>query len=432
MLSREENELLTRTGPGTPCGALLRSYWLPAALSEELPAGGAPHHIRLLGEDLVLFRDDGGQPGLLGLHCPHRGADLSYGRVEDGGLRCIYHGWLFDIRGRCLAQPSEPAGTEFKDKVRHLAYPCRETAGIIFAYMGPGEPPYLPAYEPFTVPSDHRYVTKLYHECNYLQALEGNMDPSHTSFLHRQLDAPSDSKRPVGGTDGKLPMHFYIQDSAPRIETEETDFGARIVSIRQGESGKTYFRSHNFVLPAISTVVGPMGGDGYYMFWHVPIDDTRHWRYEIMFRRSAPLDAGDWKRINEIRAEVMEDYKPFRNKSNRYLQDRESMKTWSFSGMGRIFNVQDVAVVEGCGPIFDRTKEYLGSSDRALVTCRRLLLRGIREVQAGKTPAHVIRDPERNRFPHIVVSSELIDSPDWKDHLNRKISDLTSAVPRSQ
>ena len=428
MLTKEENDLLTLTGPGTTAGALLRSYWQPAALSEELPPDGAPLHIRLLSEDLVLFRDDQGRPGLLGLHCPHRGADLSMGRIENGGLRCLYHGWLFDVNGACLEQPSEPADSEFRHKVCHLAYPCREVAGIIFAYLGPGTPPLLPAYEPFAVPSGHRYVTKLFHGCNYFQAAEGNMDPSHTSFLHRQLDAPADLKRPVAGTNGTLPMHFYIQDSAPHIETEETDFGARIVSLRQTKEGKVYFRVHNFILPSICTVVGPMGGDGYYMFWHVPIDDTHHWRYEIMFRRSAPLDDKDWKRIHEIRAEVGEDYKSIRNKANGYLQDREAMKTWSFSGMGRIFNVQDVAIVEGSGTILDRTKEYLGSSDKALITCRRLFFKALRDVQAGKQAPHVIREPHANDLSHIMVLSELIDSPHWKEHLNKRIKDQPSAA----
>ena len=161
MLTKEENEQLTRVGPGTPMGDLMRRYWQPAALSEELPNGGAPLPVRLLGEDLVLFRDDQGRAGLLGIHCSHRGADLSYGRVEDGGLRCIYHGWLYDIHGRCLDQPGEPGGGEHKDSIRHTAYPCEERGGIILAYMGPGDPPLLPNYEFFKVPKANRKAHKL-------------------------------------------------------------------------------------------------------------------------------------------------------------------------------------------------------------------------------------------------------------------------------
>src|SRR5262245_38065577 len=185
MLTREENDLLTQIGPGTPGGALIRRYWQPAALSEELPPGGAPLPVRLLGEDLVLFRDEDGRPGLLGLHCAHRGADLSYGRLEDGGLRCLYHGWLYDVTGRCLEQPGEPAGSTFKDRVRQPAYPCQETGGVILAYLGPGEPPLLPGYELFQAPAEHQFSpTKSLHECSYLQANEGNIDPSHLPFLH--------------------------------------------------------------------------------------------------------------------------------------------------------------------------------------------------------------------------------------------------------
>src|SRR6266851_3645158 len=156
MVTQAQNEQLTQTGPGTPMGELLRRYWQPAALSEELPPGGGAIPVRLLGEDLVLFRDGEGRPGLLGLHCAHRGADLSYGRLEDGGLRCLYHGWLYDRQGRCLEQPGEPAGSTFHERIRHTAYPCQEVAGIIFAYLGPGEPPLLPAYGPLVAPEAHR------------------------------------------------------------------------------------------------------------------------------------------------------------------------------------------------------------------------------------------------------------------------------------
>ena len=383
MLSREENELLTHTGPGTPGGELLRRFWQPVALSEELPPGSEPRPVRIMGEDLVLFRDDECQPGLMGLHCPHRGADLSFGRVEGGGLRCLYHGWLFDRSGRCLDQPSEPPHSQFKQKVRHLAYPCQEAGGLIFTYMGPGDPPLLPAYEPLTISPEHICVLKCLHECNYFQANEGNLDPCHTSFLHRQLDAPPDLKRPVKGTDGKLPMHYYILDAAPEIELEETNYGLRIFSLREGKEGRSYFRVTNFIFPNMATIVGPMSGDGYNLYIHVPIDDDHHWRYDVTFRRSAPLDETDWKRFREIRAELTEDYRPIRNQRNRYLQDREAMRSWSYAGMGRIFNVQDMAIVEGQGPVVNRTEEHLGSNDKVIIGARRMVLKAIRDLQAG-------------------------------------------------
>src|SRR3990170_6189494 len=202
MISREENNLLTQTGSGTACGDLMRRYWQPIALSEELPPGGAPLRVTVLGEELVLFRDDRGRPGLLGLHCSHRGTDLSYGRVENGGLRCIYHGWLYDVCGRVIEQPGEPGGGANRDQIRHRAHPCRESGGVILTYMGPGEPPLLPDYEFLAVPEEQRTVTKILYSCNYLQGNEGNIDPVHLSFLHQFLSEDKvPPQRVVRGAD---------------------------------------------------------------------------------------------------------------------------------------------------------------------------------------------------------------------------------------
>ena len=427
MLTQEENDLLACTGPGTPGGTLLRRYWQPVGFVRGAGGERSPLPVRILSEDLVLFRDDRGRPGLLGLHCSHRRADLSYGRVENGGLRCLYHGWLYDIHGNCLEQPCEPAGRDFRNKVHHPAYACQEIGGLIFAYMGSGEPPLLPAYEPLHAPSGHRLVTKIFHECNYFQANEGNLDPSHVSFLHRQSNVPQNLKRTVKGTDGKLPLALYATDPAPEIETEETDFGIRIFSIRKTDEDRTFFRVTNFILPNLATIPGPMSGDGYNLYWHVPIDDTHHWRYDIVFRRSAPMDEKDIQRNQEILDELTANHKPIRNKANRYLQDRESMKTWSFSGMGRIFNVQDTAIVEGCGPIADRTQEFLGPSDKAIIAARRMVLRAIRDLDAGREPPHVVRRAEANGFPHLMVVSEVItDGSDWKDYWQNRLAAINA------
>jgi len=426
MLSPEDNELITRTGPGTPGGNLLRQYWHPVALAEELPADGSPLPVRILSEDLVLFRGEDGELGLLGLHCSHRRADLSYGRIEGGGLRCLYHGWLFDRQGRCLEQPCEPPDRRFCEKVRHPAYPVQERAGVVFTYMGGGEPPELPNYEPLVAPKVNVLVTKIFHECNYFQANEGNMDPSHVSYLHRQANVPENLKRTVKGTDGKLPLALYDADMAPRIDAEETDYGVRIFSLRDID-GRTFFRVTNFVLPNKATIPGPMSGDGYNLYWHVPIDDTHHWRYDFVFRRSAPMEPKDIQRNREILDELDENYRPKRSKANRYLQDRESMRTWSFSGMGRIFNTQDTAIVEGAGPIIDRSKETLGPSDRAIIAARRQLLRAIRDLEAGRQPPHVIRDPNTNRFPDLTVESEVLAAGvDWQAHWKERLATLRS------
>src|SRR5581483_7846994 len=250
MLSKEENDLLTRVGPGTAMGDLLRRYWQPAALSEELPHGGAPLPIRLLGDALVLFRDDDGRPGLLGIHCSHRGADLSYGRLEDGGIRCIYHGWLYDRSGRCLEQPGEPSGSTFHERIRQTAYPCREVGGVILAYLGPSEPPQVPAYEFLTAPADHRFANKLLSECNFLQGNEGNLDQAHVSFLHRRLTPAND-----------IEASLTARDTSPVLDPVETDFGVRIYSVRRADEGEQFVKISNFVLPNLAAVPGGGMGD---------------------------------------------------------------------------------------------------------------------------------------------------------------------------
>jgi phenylpropionate dioxygenase-like ring-hydroxylating dioxygenase large terminal subunit len=428
MLSQEQNDLLTRTGPGTPCGELMRRYWQPVALSEELEEG-VPLSIKVLGEELVLFRDDEGRVGLLGLHCSHRGADLSLGRIEDGGLRCLYHGWLYDINGRCLEQPAELAGSDFKNKIRHKAYPCQEAPGIIFGYLGPGNPPLLPLYEPLTVTEDHRYCYKVFHDCNYLQAHEGEIDPAHLSYLHRRMKQPSWRQRPIKGSDGAQAMSFYRADTAPTIDLEETDFGVRIFSLRRADEGRLYLRVTNSILPNVSTIVGPMAGDGYDINWHVPIDDTHHWKYVIIFRRSGPLEARDWKNINSLRSEMTRDYRLVRNAANRYLQDRESMKSWNFSGIGTNNVPQDAAMVQSPGPIQDREAEHLGTTDKAIIANRKALLEASRAVEAGREPPHIIRDPKQQRVREVMVVSEIISSSeDWR-HYWKKVARFTGTSP---
>ena len=434
MMNQEENELLTRVGPGTPAGELLRRYWQPLALSEELHVGAAPKPVRLLGEDLVLFRDDQGRVGLLDIHCSHRGADLSFGRVEDGGLRCIYHGWLYDVKGQCLDQPGEPDGGHGRETVRHKAYPCQEAAGIIFAYLGPGEPPLLPAYEIFGVPEEYRYVSKIYSECNYLQANEGNIDPVHLSFLHRFFDEDLAGQgrptqfRSVSGSSNS-PNQLCGENLAPTTEIELEDFGVRIYTWRPvGENA--YLRVSNFVMPNLSAVPGETQGAGYLINWHVPIDDEHHWKFMIVFSRKAPLDMDRFR--NRYTGEMLPDYRPVRNARNRYLQDREEARTRSYTGMGPFFPGHDLFATESQGHIQDRTREHLVSSDKAILAARKQLLKAIKDVQDGHEAQHVIRDPKQNRFPHMVVLSELLpNSTDWRDYTRKvetKAKERVSAI----
>ena len=187
MLSAAENDRLTRTGPGTPMGAIMRRYWQPFALTEEFDAERPVKAIRVLGEDLVVFRDDQGRYGALARQCAHRAGDLAYGRCEDGGLRCPYHGWLYDVGGRCLDQPAEPAGSTYHERVRQPSYPCIENNGIVYGYMGGGETPPPPGFDWFDAPASHTFAYKGFQRANWLQAVEGEIDPSHLSYLHRYL-----------------------------------------------------------------------------------------------------------------------------------------------------------------------------------------------------------------------------------------------------
>jgi phthalate 4,5-dioxygenase len=418
VISKEENQLLTQIGPGTVCGALLRRYWQPIALSEELPGSeSAPIPVRILGEDLVLFRNETGRPGLLGLHCPHRGADLSYGRVESGGLRCIYHGWLFDVSGECLEQPAEPEPNNSKCKIKHASYPCQEVANIIFCYMGPGDPPLLPAYELFSVPEEYRYLpSKSYHECSYLQGNEGNLDPAHLSFLHRiSGDVKLTASKITGTGLSRTEAHaLNRQHTSPKIDVEITDFGLRIYTARSANPDQTYIRITNFVMPNLCAIGGGTGGDGFQVDWHVPIDDTHHWKYTMAFRRSAPpMD----KELKDRREVLTKDYRRLRNASNRYLQDRNEMTRETFSGLGKHFLIHDAWAVESQGPIQDRTKEHLSQTDKAILAARKLILKAIRDVEDGRDPMHVLRRKSENHFSHLFVRHEIIsNTQDWKHY----------------
>ncbi len=404
MLSREENDLITQTGPGTPGGDLFRRYWQPVGLSEEIPAGGSPVSVKILGEELALFRDDSGKPGLLGLHCAHRAADLSYGRCEDGGLRCLYHGWLYDTQGNCIEQPGEPEGSDFKDKVKQKAYPCVERVGIVFAYMGPGEPPLMPEYDFLNVPESHVYVTKYFNESNYLQANEGNIDPQHLSFLHKFVK--DDPDRPAVAGTNTSSNAFFGQDVAPQIEIEDTDYGLRIFSVRTPSEEEKYVRITNFIFPNASLFGG--------VHYHVPIDDTHHWKFRITFDLAKPVDREQMRA--EDAKEIGPDYRHRRTEENRFMQDRDEMKTRSFIGMGPNFQVHDLWATNSEGPIQDRTTEHLGYTDKAITAARRQLLAAIRDMQEGNEPPYVLHDADQNHFHHLLAVNEVVPSSvDWKN-----------------
>jgi phthalate 4,5-dioxygenase oxygenase subunit len=377
MLSREENERLTRVGPGTPMGELFRRFWLPAMLSTELPEPDCPPvRLRLLGEDLVAFRDTSGRAGVLAAHCPHRGASLFFGRNEECGLRCVYHGWKFDVEGRCVDMPNEPPESNFKDKVRQRAYPAREAGKVVWVYMGPSDLlPELPQLEWTLVPDDHVYAHKRIQDCSWLQNLEGELDSSHISFLHRDTRLSA------------LPL-FVFNEGAPRFTVLPTDYGLLVGAQRRESETTDYWRLTQFLLPSYTMI--PAVPEKFIDFTAaIPIDDEHMIGLTVAWRPDRPLSEADVARIETwdyVYSEVdPKTFRPVRNRENDYLIDRSIQKTVSFTGIKGVRD-QDHAVQEGMGAIVDRTTEHLGSADAAVIQARRLLLRLLDELEQGQEP----------------------------------------------
>ena len=405
MLSKEDNELLTQTNPGTPMGDLIRRYWIPALLSEEIPTpDGPPARVRLLGEELVAFRDTQGRIGLIGERCAHRGTSLFFGRNEECGLRCVYHGWKFDVEGNVVDTPAEPPGSDFKNKLRHTAYPTHEANGVVYAYLGPRDKkPLFPNYEWTRVPLEQTYVTKCLLECNYLQGLEGECDSSHLSFLHRAFT--NERNQPL-----------YKSDTAPFYETEDTDFGVRLIATRIADN-QHYVRFSAFVMPVYGCV--PAGRptnelEGFEIHTYVPADDTHCWRYDIGFRRDRAVRDDEVHR----RKQINPDYTRMRNARNNYLQDRRMQKTVNFTGIEDFLN-HDACATESMGAIFDRSREHLGVSDKAVIAVRKFLLTTVKKFQSGKEPPHLARASNHNWFPHIDCFAYLLprDTP-WRERFD--------------
>ncbi|MBM2810363.1 MAG: Rieske 2Fe-2S protein [Chloroflexi bacterium] len=413
MLSREENQLITQTDRGTPMGDMMRRYWLPAFLTEEIPTPDCPPvQVRIMGEKLVAFRDTSGRVGLVEEACAHRGTSLYYGRNEECGLRCIYHGWKYDVDGRVLDTPAEPAGSTFAERLRHTAYPTKEIGGIGFAYMGPPDRmPLFPNYEWAQMPTEHCYVTKSYQVCNYLQGLEGECDSSHLSWLHRVFDPNQ--------------HHLYKADKAPAYETEETDFGMRLIALRTVNAEETYVRVSAFCFPNFCAL--PVGGgdhrlDGFEVHFYTPIDDTHSWRFDFGFKRSRAVTDADVHR----RQQLGDDHKRYANADNHYLQDREMQRTVNFTGM-KDFLVHDSCATESMGPLFDRGREHLGASDKAVIAVRRRMLDAAHAFERGEEPPHMVTDPELNDFRHAESIAEVIEGRDWHvqfPHLTSTVEQL--------
>ena len=413
MLRPEDNEKLTRVGPGTPGGELMRRYWQPILLSSELPEpDGAPVRVRLLCEDLVAFRDSEGSVGLVDAYCPHRRAPMFFGRNEECGLRCVYHGWKFDRDGNCTDMPSESEGTPLQARVKIKSYPTFEKAGVVFAYMGPADrKPPPPDYEWMRAPDTHRFVSKTYEACNYLQALEGGLDTAHSSFAHNN---------DIGNRN--MPRN---RDTAPRLDVELTDYGYRYISERSGDGGRNYIRVYQYIMPAQQvrgSVIAIEGGRAKYPrfdghLW-TPIDDESCFVFNTMYSYDAdtPLPRDVVMNWESRAGRGPEHHIPgsFRlkaNASNDYFIDRQMQKAKTFTGIAGV-NTQDYALQEGMGAIVGRSKENLGTSDKAIVAMRRLMLRSIDGLERGEDPPGADPASHRNVRPH---DNYLEAGADWRD-----------------
>jgi len=383
MLSAADNALITQTDRDTPMGELFRRFWLPVLLPEEVPAPDSPPiRIKIMGEYLVAFRDSNGNVGIVEAFCPHRRAPLFYGRNEEAGLRCAYHGWKFDVNGSCVDLPSEPADSDFKSKVSLDAYPTREWGGVIWVYMGPpDERPPEPEWEFATVAPEQSYVSKRVQECNWLQAMEGGIDSSHVSFLH---SGALNTDPLFKGSKGN---QYNLGDKKPVFEVAESEGGLYIGARRNAEDGKYYWRITPWVMPCF-TMVPPRGDHPMHGHFWVPMDDETcmAWSFDYHpVRALSELEREAMEAGKGIHVRVDKHFRPLQNKDNDYLMDRASQKSGrNFSGVEGI-GMQDASLQESMGPIQDRTRENLVSTDNGIIMARHKLIKAAKELAAKGT-----------------------------------------------
>ena len=392
MVTRQENDILTMTDAGTPMGEMMRRYWMPALLSKELPEPDCPPiRVPLLGEKLIAFRDTNGRVGLLEEFCVHRRASLLLGRNEECGLRCVFHGWKYDVDGNCTDMMNEPPESDFKDKIKITAYPTLEMGDVIWAYMGPKDQmPMQPKFEWTQVPDGHRYVSKNMQDNNWLQGVEGGVDTAHAPILHRLLDSTTTRAGFSMNTD------FHANGAIPSVEVDVTDYGYRYAGVRSlGDRGQ-HVRTYHYVMPFHQIrpqQISSRGGDvvNPWMAGHmwVPLDDQTSMVYNWLYTTGdVPLTEQDCRNFDYGRVageDLLPDFRNVRNRHNSWQMDRHVQKTETFTGIEGINN-QDQAVQEAMGYIVDRSKENLSPSDKAVVQTRRLLLQAARTVADGGDP----------------------------------------------
>jgi len=381
MLSAEDNEMLCRVEGDAPMGQLMRRHWLPVCMAEEIPeADGAPVRAKLLGESLVVFRDSDGRPGVLGEHCPHRGPSLFYGRNEEGGLRCLYHGWKFDVDGNVLDMPSEPQTSLLPNRIKHKAYPAREGGGYIWTYMGPAEE--MPQFQmPAWAPSaDTRIsIVKMHAAANWAQTLEGGIDSAHSSNLHA---SDIQAARVDGGT--KATANIWARpttDKAPRFQVQATEYGFRYAAIRKpiaNADTQDYVRITVFIAPFTALI--PPNNVYNVALMNVPLDDYNTMYYFMAWSDTGPgIDQEAWRKFCAAQPgiDLDKDFRKLRNRENDYLQDRSAMKLGNFTGIKGI-PAQDMAMWESMPAIVDRSKDRLGSSDLAIAEFRRTMMNAVK------------------------------------------------------
>ncbi|WP_124082145.1 aromatic ring-hydroxylating dioxygenase subunit alpha [Pigmentiphaga humi] len=397
MMSPEQNERITRVGPGTPAGTLLRQYWQPVALVDELEAERPIRPVKLMGQDFILFRDEQGRYGFMDRDCPHRGADLAFGRLEDGGVRCLFHGWLFDVEGACLETPAEPEGSKLAQRVRQKSYPVVEKSGVLFAYIGEGEPPAFPHFDCFVAPSEYTFAFKGYLDCNWLQALEVGIDPAHASYLHRFFE-DGDTEASYGkqfrgaSADSSLPITKVLREyDRPEIKVDPADYGLRLTALRRVDGDNTHVRVTNLVFPQAFII--PMSSEMTIAQWHVPTDDGGCYWYAIFTSFGQPVNKQQM-RAQRLELYELPDYMPRVGRFNNYGYDAREQATQTYTGMGHDINVHDQWAVESQGRIQDRTREHLGSTDKGIVAYRRLLLDAIDHAEKGERALMMIDETQ--------------------------------------
>jgi phenylpropionate dioxygenase-like ring-hydroxylating dioxygenase large terminal subunit len=385
VLTDDRNKLVTETGAGTPMGELFRRYWIPFLLSDEVgEPEGAPVRVKLLSERLLAFRDSNGKLGLIDEFCAHRRVSLWFGRNEEGGIRCPYHGWKYDVSGNCMEIPSEPETSKFCTEISLTSYPCVERGGIVWTYMGPPEDqPAPPAFEWATVPESHRFHSKRLEECNYLQALEGGIDSSHVGFLH------SGELRSDPLHHGSKGSDYHLSDRKPKFEVRESPGGLNIGVRRDAEDAQYYWRITPWIMPWY-TIVPPYGDNPLHGHAWVPIDDENCFAWTFSYHPARPL--------NELELDVMHKggslhvqqipgtFRPVANRDNDYLMDRTAQEAGTaYSGVKGIA-LQDASLQESMGPISDRSRENLVMTDRAIIMARRQLRKAALDLENGKRP----------------------------------------------